>query len=396
MKQLRFFFVFGLLSFFFVPAQNSEVLVAFGFENVVERKVDNNYELFYEDNLYRFPADGLSKVLQIIDEEALLTNNTIILLDKGLPLVEMHFSSDAFRQLKSAKITPEAFIKSTDIRFTDKEYDPTISQNSSYFKTDINLRLTLDYTLGNFDNPIRQRVNFQPFLDTDLSKGVNINAYYNVPAFDDLSALEPQLGLLKISNDFKLDSHTFLNMNFGFYNFNRLGVTMNYLKFLYKDVLRFHLHSGFTRYARLNKDFILFYSPDVDFFFNSHADLIYRWNKYDMDVTFRYGSYISRDIGYTLQVQRFKGQRFIGLFYKKTNFGNMVGFDFRVPLIRKYNRKLPVRVKLFDHFYLPYNYVSNNNVARLFYQGENITTRYTDFFPEIIRKGLLKRLKNGL
>ena len=74
----------------------------------------------------------------------------------------------------------------------------------------------------------------------------------------------------------------------------------------------------------------------------------------------------------------------------------MVGFDFSLPIpIRKYNRKLPIRTKLFDHFYLPYNYRSDSDVGMLYYRGENLISRMTDYFPAIIKKGLLKASKRG-
>ena len=88
---------------------------------------------------------------------------------------------------------------------------------------------------------------------------INFETYYNVPEFDDLGYKEPQVGLLRLSNDFKIDKSSFLNFNFGFFTFNRLGITTNYLKFLYKDKLRMNIHLGLTRFGRLNKDLILYY-----------------------------------------------------------------------------------------------------------------------------------------
>ena len=74
----------------------------------------------------------------------------------------------------------------------------------------------------------------------------------------------------------------------------------------------------------------------------------------------------------------------------------MVGFDFSLPLpIRKYGRKLPVRAKFYDRFYLPYNYRSDTEVGLLYYQGDNIISRMTDYFPEILKKGVLRASKRG-
>ena len=80
-----------------------------------------------------------------------------------------------------------------------------------------------------------------------------------------------------------------------------------------------NIHLGLTRLGRLNKDLILYYDLNTDLRLDFFSDLTYRINKYDIDLTFRYGSYILGDVGYTAQIRRFSGQRFIGLFYKKTN-----------------------------------------------------------------------------
>lgn len=393
--MIKYAFI-ALLFFKFANSQNVKVLQEHGFENLQEFYKEDQYTLFYEDNLYRFPADGLYQVLELINISTKASNAKVVILNKGVPIVEMRFTSRDYAKLKTKNSTIEDFLSVATIDFTDEKYNPEKTLNNSYFKTDLSLRFQLDYTLGNFDNPIRQRVNFQPYLSTDLSKGVNFETYYNVPEFDELGFMEPQVGILRLSNDVKLSKVDFLNMSVGFFNYNRLGLSFDYLKFLYKDNLRWNVHTGITRFGRLNKDLILYYDLSTDLRVDFFSELSYRINKYDMDLSFRYGSYILGDIGYTAQVKRYSGQRFIGLFYKKSNYGTMVGFDFNLPIpIRKYNRKLPIRTKLFDHFYLPYNYRSDSDVGMLYYKGENLISRMTDYFPAIIKKGLLKASKRG-
>ena len=377
-------------------AQNIEKLATYGFENLQELYSEDQYTLFYEDNLFRFPADGLFEVLQKIVPIEKAIHTKIVLLNKGIPIIEMNILTKDFIDFKQGNLVIEKLIENCNFQFTDAQTQSELSKNPSYFKTDLSLRFQLDYTLGNFDNPIRQRINFQPYLSSDLSKGVNFETYYNVPEFDELGFMEPQIGILRLSNDVKLSKADFLNMSVGFFNYNRLGLSFDYLKFLYKDNLRWNVHMGITRFGRLNKDLIMFYDLSTDLRVDFFSELNYRINKYDMDLSFRYGSYILGDIGYTAQVKRYSGQRFIGLFYKKSNYGTMVGFDFSLPIpIRKYNRKLPIRTKLFDHFYLPYNYRSDSDVGMLYYRGENLISRMTDYFPAIIKKGLLKASKRG-
>lgn len=393
--MIKYAFI-ALLFFKLANSQNLKVLQEHGFENLQELYSEDQYTLFYEDNLFRFPADGLFEVLQKIVPIEKAIHTKIVLLNKGIPIIEMNILTKDFIDFKQGNLVIEKLIENCNFQFTDAQTQSELSKNPSYFKTDLSLRFQLDYTLGNFDNPIRQRVNFQPYLSSDLSKGVNFETYYNVPEFDELGFMEPQIGILRLSNDVKLSKADFLNMSVGFFNYNRLGLSFDYLKFLYKDNLRWNVHMGITRFGRLNKDLIMFYDLSTDLRVDFFSELNYRINKYDMDLSFRYGSYILGDIGYTAQVKRYSGQRFIGLFYKKSNYGTMVGFDFNLPIpIRKYNRKLPIRTKLFDHFYLPYNYRSDSDVGMLYYRGENLISRMTDYFPAIIKKGLLKASKRG-
>ena len=393
--MIKYAFI-ALLFVEFANSQNLKALQEHGFENLQEFYKEDQYTLFYEDNLYRFPADGLFEVLQKIVPIEKAIHTKIVLLNKGIPIIEMNILTKDFIDFKQGNLVIEKLIENCNFQFTDAQTQSELSKNPSYFKTDLSLRFQLDYTLGNFDNPIRQRVNFQPYLSSDLSKGVNFETYYNVPEFDELGFMEPQIGILRLSNDVKLSKADFLNMSVGFFNYNRLGLSFDYLKFLYKDNLRWNVHMGITRFGRLNKDLIMFYDLSTDLRVDFFSELNYRINKYDMDLSFRYGSYILGDIGYTAQVKRYSGQRFIGLFYKKSNYGTMVGFDFSLPIpIRKYNRKLRIRAKLFDHFYLPYNYRSDSDVGMLYYRGENLISRMTDYFPAIIKKGLLKASKRG-
>ena len=113
-------------------------------------------------------------------------------------------------------------MKST-IGFTKAVYDADKSINPSYFKTDLKLKFRLDYQMIGFDPGWAQVINFQPMLTSDLGKGFNLQGYYNLPEFNTIDSREPQIELLKVSNDFKITPQSFLNTNFGFYTFNRFG-----------------------------------------------------------------------------------------------------------------------------------------------------------------------------
>lgn len=383
-----------LLFFNSLFGQNIAKLEELGFENLQEIKTPEIYSLFYEDNIYRFPADGLYKVLNLIEIESNFNQVQIVLLNKGISMVEMTFSRADFKEFKTQKLEFEDFLMKSTIGFTKAVYDPDKSTNPSYFKTDLKLKFRLDYQMIGFDPGWAQIINFQPMLSSDIGKGFNLQGYYNFPEFNTIDSREPQIELLKVSNDFKFTPQSFLNTNFGFYTFNRFGLTFNYIKFLYKDIVRFKLHGGITRFGRLNKDIILYYDPSIDLRLDYHSDLTFRWNKYDIDMTLRYGSYVLNDLGYTFYVRRYSGQRYISLHYSNTTFGKSLGFNFNIPIpIKKYNRKRPVRLQLYENFYVPYYY--RDTSALLNYEGDNIVSQLTSYMPEIVRKGLIIASKKG-
>ena len=69
----------ALLFFKFANSQNVKVLQEHGFENLQEFYKEDQYTLFYEDNLYRFPADGLYQVLELINISTKASNGYVFI-----------------------------------------------------------------------------------------------------------------------------------------------------------------------------------------------------------------------------------------------------------------------------------------------------------------------------
>lgn len=399
-KPLDFFYIILLVSTLksgACIAQNIRILDDFGFENLVEKNENGSYILFYENNLYRFEAYGVAKILNLLKIDDTTKSVTLVLLNKGIPITEVNLAANLLNDFQKGELDIDQLLSQTQISWTNRKLkDQDVFTNSSYFKTDVNLRLSLNYKLGAFDNPIRQRLNVQPYIKTDLGKGFNFSSYYTIPQFNNLDQKEAQVGLLRVSNDFKLGAKRFLNVNYGFMDLDRYGITMNYINFLYKDILRFNLNAGLTRSGRLDKNLILDDIRLEEFMMTINGDLTYRWNRYDLDVSFGYGSFLFEDLGFVFSVRRQMHEKTVGLFIKKTDLGDIVGFDFTIPLpVRKYNRKRPVRFKMYDQFRLPYNYRGGNRIAVNFYQGDNVVSEMRAFFPEIIRKGIRKAVRSG-
>ena len=96
------------------------------------------------------------------------------------------------------------------------KFDEREKINSSYFKVETIVGLDLEYALGNFDNAVRQKINFQPEIISVLGKGAVISGRYNFPTFNEIDNQPSYLQLARITQDIRWKDNVFLNLNFGF------------------------------------------------------------------------------------------------------------------------------------------------------------------------------------
>ena len=70
------------------------------------------------------------------------------------------------------------------------KFDEREKINSSYYKAEVIVGLDVEYALGNFDNGVRQKINFQPEIFSVLGKGAVISGRYNFPTFNEIDMTE--------------------------------------------------------------------------------------------------------------------------------------------------------------------------------------------------------------
>jgi len=147
---------------------------------------------------------------------------------------------------------------------------------------------------------------------------------------------------------------------------------------------------GMTRYSYLDQDIIPIYRANQQAFYN--AAINYRWRKHDLDIRFKYGTFMQNDLGYHFSISRQFEDKFVHLFYKKTNFGEVGGFGFVVTLPqKKYLKPTKVRARLADDFRLNYNYFGNS-IARSYNTGPSLFSDMPEYYPSVLKKALSKRL----
>ena len=377
-------------------SSNINTLEKMGLENLAEVSKLDHYYFTYENNRYRYEGDALIAVLKNIEVAKMYNKVSILIQNRGIGISAVSFNRDDLIALKEGKIEPRIFADKADFTFQvdalNQIFDAAKRTNSSYLKGEVIVGLDLRYALGNFDNAVRQKLNFQPELFSVLGKGAVVSGRYNIPSFNEIDDDVNRLELARFTQDIRFKDNVFLNMNFGFFTLNRYGITTRIDRYLGSERLKLRFDFGMTRSLYLDENFDIVIRNNLNVF-NMAGGLVYRWNKFDTDIAYQYGTFLFGDTGYKASLRRQFDEVFVGLFMNKTTFGTIAGFDFRIPLsIKRHMKNSGVRIRSKDFFYLDYNYRYDSNVAVDYFTGSNVLTQIQEYYPEVLRKKVAKQL----
>lgn len=218
----------SILGTFNSNAQNNlKTLEEIGFENLSEIQEEGHYYLSYENNRYRYEGDALIVVLENLKLSVQTVKVSILILNRGIGITSISFDAIDLVKLKNGELSSDIFTKKSTFSFSvDKliaKFEALEKANSSYLKAETIVGLNLDYALGNFDNSIRQKLNFQPELFSVIGKGAVISGRYNIPTFNEIDQENQRLRMARITQDIRWKDNIFLNLNFGFFTPNRYG-----------------------------------------------------------------------------------------------------------------------------------------------------------------------------
>ncbi len=396
MKKTVIGISFLLLNIFVLSAQDviSDALFEEGFENIQVKTATNDYYLAYENNRYRFEADALHYVLKLFSSSSIVQDNLHILIkNRNIPYSAVHTSKSSLEKLFKGDIsfdewkTASSFTMSLDeLR---KEFKGVEIVNSSFYKVDIPVGISLRYQLGNFDNPIRIKYQLQPELYTTFADGAYFTALYNVPFlhndFDNYN--KSRLYSMHFTKDVRLPHEIFLNVNAGYFFYNRYGIWAQAAKFFMEERFRVGVEYRYTQRGLIEPDFSTYNGGD----FRSIVlgTFNYRNVKYESDISLKVGKFYRGDFGYTLDFTRQINEVYIGLFLRKSDLGNLVGFRFRTPLgFKKHLSPNRFRVRTREYFKLKYNYNTTTPAALNYDFGEKILSDLSEYYPSTLQYGL--------
>ena len=394
-------FLFPLVLFQFclhsLNAQsNLDILLDIGLENLVEIHEIDSYYLTYENNRYRYEGDALIAVMEAIIIPPEVKKVILLIQNRGIGISRVSFTLENFSALKAGTLSSKVFADKAKFSFNVDDlitkFDEHEKMNSSYFKVEAIVGLDVEYELGNFDNAVRQKINFQPEIFSVLGKGAVISGRYNFPTFNEIDNQTSFLQLARITQDIRWKDNVFLNLNFGFSTRNRYGLNTRLDRYLGSEKLRLRFDFGVTKELYLDQNVDLVIKNNINTF-NMSGGIIYRWNRFDTDFSFRYGSFLVGDTGFKAYMRRQFDEVFVGLFLNSTSFGKIAGFDFRVPLSPKRHMKNKgVRIRTKDYFSLDYNYRYDSDIALEAFNGSNVLDQIEEYFPAVLQKKLGKHL----
>ena len=390
--------IFGLLliSFKFSSAQDqlSAALYEEGFENIQVKTASDDYYLAYENNRYRFEADALHKVLKLIVSSSIVQDEIHILIkNRNIPYSAVHTSKTSLEKLFKGDMTYDEWKSSSSFTMSldelRKEFKGIETVNSSFYKVDIPVGISLRYQLGNFDNPIRLKYQLQPELYTTFADGAYFTALYNVPFlhndFDNYN--QSRLYSMHFTKDVRLPHEIFLNVNAGYFFYNRYGIWAQAAKFFMEERFRVGIEYRYTQNGLIEPNFTTYNSGD----FRSIVlgTFNYRNIKYESDISLKVGKFYRGDFGYNLDFTRQIDEVYISLFLRKSDLGNLVGFRFRTPLgFKKHLSPNRFRVRTREYFKLRYNYNTTTPAALNYDFGEKILSDLSEYYPSTLQYGL--------
>jgi hypothetical protein len=350
-------------------------------------------------------VEALAKVLEILEDELAedsIKQNLeihILILHKGVDLVAIHTDENNFRAYHNKVINQADFIQNLKIDFDLKSVREKLEfkkrKNSSFLKTDIVTGLTVDYIIGNFDNPIRTKFNLQPEVSTVLAKGLTFSTMFNVPLFKNDYDFNSQSNIIlsRLSQDYKIIDGLYANTSVGFFTYNRFGISNQIYYHPFKnDIIRLSAGHTITETGYWGTNYKPYFL-NVDRYSTYFGGVQYRWRKANMDLDLRYGKYFFFDNSLNVKVIRQYDEKFISFFLNHSINGTLLGFDLQVPIgFRKHLKPTVVRPRFREFFYIPYYYLPKA-AGISFYSGENLLLNMKEFYPSNLKMELERYMK---
>jgi hypothetical protein len=411
--RIIFFIAFMSLGLYSAYAQESELIQSLsdlGFENVSSVSKGKELYITYENNLYRFEAKGLANILMHFSEFDLNDYHRIhfLLRSQDIPMATASVSLDDLIAFQGGLI--DHYTLASNMQFSieiDKIEDyfkDAERLNSSFYKIDVPVGIALDYALGDFNDGLMTRVYVVPRFLSSFGRGSEFEFEFTNIVQNDLpgSAISSPT-IAKITQSERIGKNTFVAASLGYLPQGKFGLHTRFRNYLARERFYVEMFYGITRRGYLDNNWEVINNRNTDAVWQ--AIFNYRWNKFDTDINLTYGTFYAGDLGYKLQITRQFNEVYFNLFYGKTDivsagsFGTteegIIGFSLTVPFGQsKFMKPTRIRTRTEDQFDLLYRYSGFSYSTIDILSGSNLFSDIREFYPEVLRKGLIKHLRD--
>jgi len=378
------------------------VLQRDGLENVSVSYQNYNLVVSLENQIYRSDAKAIFSILSIIHEDNLFKESiTIQLVRSNLPLIQIVTSANELQELfqipenysdwvEKIKIEiPQAKSRPImDVEMSErgvKNLEGLTKENSWFVQRHLLLGLTPLYQLGNYNNPLRLRLEITPELTALLPFGVRFRGGIGLPVYNDLDQNRTvHLSHLSLTRQFQVQPGLYGGVSVGFFSRNRAGAHIQFTQYLWDERFSFTYQGGYTRFSSAMGAVDDLFVEDQPYVVSTVA-AEYRWKKYHLDLNIEYGQFLYYDSGYKVDVQRYFGETIIGMFVLQTRRGTNYGFHVSIPLFpRKGARVSGLMVRSASHVPFSYRYEGNDLKGRMYRTGIDYPTRLKRVYPSYL------------
>lgn len=378
-------------------------LVAHGFQNIQVAAEDSTLFLAYENRLYRFEANAIVQLLNIIATEVSTSFSqcTIIVLKEGIPQVALTVALQDFKLVKKQQMELAEFKQriqiTNEIPSMDRFAEP--AKNTGTFKLEIVITPQLKLALGGFPDPVLHQVNINTGLNVYLWKGAKIYAEGIIPLANEIRIADENYvrpNIFTFQQQIRLPHTVFLKASAGYFQNNRYGGLVEAKKFLLNGNLLLEAKVGYTGYAAFRQ--YAESSGTVRHWEYAPANYLdyavgakYWLSKWNVRMGVAYGKALHHKKYLRVELtQRFKETE-IGFFAFNSKRGNNYGVRLAIPIFsKKYWKPKAASIRPATHF--NYTYHTTQNYVQSYETGlDNFENRLN---PALLKNQLIRLLQD--
>ena len=342
------------------------MLVNNGYENVSVRLEDDRYVITVEDNQYRFVADGIHEILNLIRTTTGGIGTTVFFLKNGIPQFQLDFNTNDTTLNKSGNLKyPEDKIWRTMVK------NKTRFSNKSFLKSDLVIYPQLYFRNANFDKIYHLQFNIAPALELSLWKGCLMTTQIILPVKNELEVEGDRIrpGFLTLNQQFRLKPNWYFNVIAGNFNQYRYGISAQIRHPFGQSDWTLNLRGDLTGSSYFTETGWQAGKVEI---LTGEAGVEYYYERFQLQMNLSIASYLNNDMGLRADCTRHFGEKTIGFYFVYGDMPLNGGFNFSVPISSvKRDRKKGIRVRAAKYYALEYNTSTAGNQQQYFDTAPN-------------------------